>query len=199
MEAHRFDTLARSLSDARSRRRVLAAAMGSLVTLGTLTADAKKKKRQKSKPKKPLLFNEFGCIDVGGACRGKDALCCSGICQGKKPKKGKKDTRKCVAHNTGGCTLARNFCAGGIPGARCNPANEFALCTATTGNAAFCANASGSSNAANCRPCVTDKDCEAQGFGLGSACLIFRSSALCSNGCEGTNGSSGTACLPPGA
>ena len=49
---------------------------------------------EKKKNKKPKN-NAFGCLNVGQACNGKNDKCCSGICDGKKPKKGKKDKSKC--------------------------------------------------------------------------------------------------------
>ena len=79
MDTDVFDSLARSLGAASSRRRALAAALGGLVTLGVLPTGAKKGKTKKPKP------NAFGCLNVGQKCRGKDSKCCSGICQGKKP------------------------------------------------------------------------------------------------------------------
>src|SRR5687768_14157086 len=116
MDAIRFDSLTRTLTLPGSRRQALAAVLGGLGTLGALTGDGKKKNRGKE----PAL-NALGCVNVGGKCRGKDSLCCSGVCQGKKPKKGKKDRRTCVAHNTGGCTSERDFCVASPAAAFCNP------------------------------------------------------------------------------
>ena len=187
----RFDALARSLAAVSSRRRTLAAVLGSLVTAGALPTGAKKGK------KKPKL-NAFGCLDVGKACGGKSGKCCSGICQGKKPKKGKKDKSKCVAHNTGGCTPERSTCVTGNQSSLCGPQS---VCLATTGNAGFCAAGMSFSQEANCRPCSKDQDCEAAGFGQGSACVLINQGfcAVPESTCAGINGSSGTACLPPGA
>jgi hypothetical protein len=185
MDADRFDAVARALGAVSSRRRALIAALGGLVPFGTRPADAKN-----GRTKKPKL-NAFGCLNVGQKCRGKDSTCCSGICQGKKPKKGKKDRSTCVAHNTGGCTLDRDLCFN----PQLAPCSKTAFCLTTTGNAPFCAE-----NIADfCRPCGKDKDCEALGFGPGAACVILRTQGICVSGCEGVNGSSGTACLPPGA
>jgi len=104
-----------------------------------------------------------------------------------------------VAHNTGGCTPERHYCTVGGAAAHCHPTNPNMFCLVTTGNAGFCADFTGSSNEANCRPCARDKDCEALGFGAGAACVILRTEGVCVTGCESVNGSSGTACLPPGA
>ena len=195
MDAGRFDTLVRSLSSAGSRRTILGTVMaGSLGMVGIARTEAKKAKRKK----KPLPFNAFGCLNVGAKCRGKAALCCSGICQGKKPKNGKKDKSKCVAHNTGNCTPPRDVClTNSITVSECDSGG---ICTATTGKAAFCASFTGG-GAASCRACRTDPDCEALGFAPGSACVILTGGACNAPGsnCAGVNDSSGTACLAPSA
>jgi len=103
MDEFQFDALTRSLIAPGSRRQAVATAIvGLLGAFGARPAAAKKAKKAK-KPKN----NAFGCLDVGQNCRSSDRKCCSGICHGKKPKKGNKDTTKCVAHNVGGCTLDR--------------------------------------------------------------------------------------------
>ena len=132
MDSYRFDEPTRSLTVAGSRRRALAAALGGLITLGALSADAERVKRTKKKPK----LNAFGCLNVGQPCRGKDAKCCSGVCEGMKPKKGEKNKSSCVAHNIGGCTIERSSCVTGNQSSLCGPQS---LCLATTGNASFCA------------------------------------------------------------
>ena len=119
MNADRFDALARSLLTGVTRRRVaggmVAIVAGSFLPLGSAA--------NKHKKKTTLVRNQFGCVNVGGTCKGKDANCCSGICQGKKPKKGKKDTRRCVGHHEDACSPDRNFCVqdlANIAPARCN-------------------------------------------------------------------------------
>jgi hypothetical protein len=156
---------------------------------------AKKGKGKKNAKKPPR--NAFGCLEVGKPCRGKDSSCCSGVCRGKKPKKGKKDTSKCVAHNTVGCTPERSVCFTGNQSSFCGPQK---LCMATTGNAGFCA-AGVFSQEIHCRVCGKDTDCEAAGFGQGAACVLVNQGfcATPESTCAGINGSSGTACLPPGA
>ena len=181
MDGSLFDTLARSLAHARTRRGALATLLGA--TLGLFSrddADAKK-----GKGKKPKV-NEFGCIDVGKACRGKNGKCCSGICQGKKPKKHRKDKSTCVAHNVGTCTLDSCTAGGDIS---CNPANPQCFCVATTGNAHFCGNVS-MPPANHCRVCSKDSQCEVE-FGPGAACVVF--AGLCAPLCPATGG---TGCVP---
>jgi hypothetical protein len=180
-----------------SRRDVLRGLIAAGLGFGALRlpeAAAAKKKRKK-KPRKPT-FSAFGCLNVGQPCRGDSATCCSGICQGKKPKKGKKDTSTCVAHNTGGCTPERSLCVTDSPASQCSAEG---VCLTTTGNAGFCADAD--IGFTNCQPCRTDTDCEALGFGAGAACVIFDGQFCASpdEGCAGHNGSSGTACLQPRA
>ena len=54
--------------------------------LGISDAGARKKHKHKKRNKPDN--NAFGCLNVGQHCNGKDDKCCSGICDGKKPKKG---------------------------------------------------------------------------------------------------------------
>jgi hypothetical protein len=146
-------------------------------------ASAKKKRKRKKKVK----FNDFGCVNVGSFCKTSEH-CCSGICEGKQDKK------TCRAHDTGGCTLDRTLCFNPTI-ALCGP---MAVCTTTTGNAPFCADAAAAGyRDAFCQVCSKDEDCVALGFGAGSACAILRTEGACPEGCEGFNGSSGTGCLPP--
>ncbi len=186
MEADRFDSLARSLTQTGSRRRALTT-LGSLVTLGALPASAKKRPK---KPKKKLALNAFGCVNVGQPCRGSSTNCCSGICEGKKPRKGQTDQSQCVAHSTGFCTPETDSCASGV-GLACNPSNPTCFCTLTTGNAGFCG-AFTDAGAGNCRVCRKDTDCEAE-FGEGSACLVL-GGVGCTTICAATGR---TACVPP--
>jgi hypothetical protein len=208
MDHQQFEALTRAITAGEGSRRAVvrllagAAALG--FALGGLTVvDAKKRKKNKTKKKKkqkplpPPLFNAFGCVNVGGNCQGNSALCCSGICQGEQPRKGKPDTSICVAHNTGGCTPERNACVTGNETSICNPD---AVCTLTTGGAGFCASRLNASRAQNCRICRTDADCVAQGFPPGSACVILTGGqCVGESDCANVNGSSGTACLAAGA
>lgn len=170
MDASRFDYLTRSLTDMPSRRGLLrglsAAALG-LAAIRIPDGVGAKKKR-----KKKVVRNAFGCVDVGGKCRGKDANCCSGICQGKKPKQGKKDTSTCVAHNEGECQAGQDSCL--ETDVLCG---EFGDCFSTTGKAGFCG------ADADCVVCQKDADCEPI-KGQGAACVVCAV-------CAGT----GTACV----
>jgi hypothetical protein len=159
MDASRFDILARSLTDLSARRALVRglAALGLQAAGVPSGAGAKRRK----KPKR----NAFGCLNVGQPCRGHGAKCCSGICQGKKPKKGDKDKSRCVAHDTGGCQAGQQgaFCGGanvpcttstGSPG----------VCDTTTGNAGYCAFTT------TCSRCSKDADCRPV-CGRGAACV----------------------------
>ena len=174
MKPAHFDRLTQMVNGGASRRgllRGLAAAAG-LVALHAPGATAGKRRK-----KEKLKRNSYGCVDVGKSCRGKDSACCSGICQGKKPKKGEKDRSRCVAHHVLGCQADQDFCAGSIVMCGTN-----GTCVRTTGKASICG-AGGP-----CVACRKDKDCEAD-YGPGAACTV------CPN-CDGINGSQGTGCVP---
>jgi hypothetical protein len=126
-----------------------------------------KKKRNRKKPK----LNAFGCVDVGGKCRGNSANCCSGICEGKKPKKGKKDKSTCLAHNVLDCPTGLDGCL--ESGVSCGMDG---VCWQTTGKASFCGTGDG-----GCFACQKDVDCEPD-FGPGAACT------LCDGACPETGG-----------
>jgi hypothetical protein len=172
MDATRFDRLTRSL-ELLTRRRAAQGLLGAGLTALLTRAgpdDASAKKKRRKKPK----LNAFGCVNVGGKCRGKDSLCCSGICKGKKPKKGEKDTSRCKAHDTG-------VLEGG-GGGGCRPqdeslhedvycstsAGEDGFCWRTTGNAGYCG------YGAECIPggCRKDPDC-VDACGVGAACIVL--------------------------
>jgi hypothetical protein len=163
VDAERFDSVARSLAITAPRRVALVALTGSVLTIlksgvGWQTTDAKRRKG-KGKRKK-IQRNSFGCVDVGKACAGKDANCCSGICHGRKPKKGKKDKSRCVAHNTGSCQPENNACVDPV----ITNCGAFGVCLRTTGKASFCA------GLGICEVCARDSDCDAM-TGPGSACI----------------------------
>ena len=186
MDEHNFPPLRRALTNLPSRRDVLRSLAGAGLGLGALRLpDAVEAKKGKKKSKK----NAFGCLDVGQRCAGKDGKCCSGICQGKKPKRGKKDKSKCVAHDAGICIAEADTCTAGAE-VRCNPSNPSCFCTLTTGNAGFCAAFSGGP-AGHCRVCRKDTDCEPE-FGEGAACIVL--GGICTTLCLATGR---TACAPP--
>lgn len=168
MESPHFDRLTRTLADASSRRgllRGLVAGLGMAAIPLPGWVAAKNGKRSKSRKKKPA-FNQFGCLNVGQKCGGKSANCCSGICQGKKPKKGEKDKSRCVAHDEGGCRADQDFFLD--PLTSICPANAVGFCFRTTGSASFCGQSGGLVEAA----CAQDADCRALGFGEGAACVV---------------------------
>jgi hypothetical protein len=178
----RIDHLARLLSGTHPRRghlqRLVAA--GLLMASGALPSAHAKKRRKQNRRGKP---NAFGCLDVGQRCGGQSAACCSGVCQGKKAKKGRRDRSKCVAHNTGGCVATEQSCGADNADVPCGVGG---FCLLTTGNAAFC----GDVTTGVCAACRRDDDC-AFGFGAGAACI------LCDNDfCEATGS---RACVPAAA
>ena len=188
MDQTRFTAVTRSLTRRPSRRDVLRALSGAglgwfaLVgaTCGGPEAGASKKRHKKKKKQQRPVVNQFGCLDVGQPCTGNSALCCSGICQGVAPTKGKPDTSRCVAHNTGACTAQFDGCQTLVIG--CGTAG---FCFRTTGNASFCGGPGG-----ECRACARDADCEPS-HGPGAACVV----------CDDCLPFSGvtTVCYPPAA
>jgi hypothetical protein len=201
MDEMRFDTMTRLLSQSLTRRGMCFVAGGSALALGmtgSLQLLSARKKRRKNK--KNLKRNAFGCVGAGDPCRGNGTNCCSGICQGKKPKRGMKDKSRCADHNAGDCTPERDIClVGGIEESLCNGEPARAFCVTTTGGASFCASDENVSPEINCVACRTDRDCEALGFPSGSACVVLVGGiCVAEQSCVGINGSDGTACLAPG-
>lgn len=158
MDGARLDALARSLSASRSRRTALVALLGGSGFLPGLVGVAEGKKAKKTR-KKPLRLNEFGCVNAGGQCRGNGANCCSGICSGKKPKKGAPDKSACAAHDESSCLPGQtapgcSSLAEPLPGVACtSSAGKAGSCHTTTGNAGFCV------FGGFCTPCKRDADC----------------------------------------
>jgi hypothetical protein len=165
MDDRTFDHLTRGLVAVNSRRRLLtrlatmSLAGGVLASLDHEEALGKHGRKRR----KHLVFNSFGCVDVGGKCRGNSANCCSSICTGKKPKKGKRDRSVCEAHNALTCTAAQDNCLMAP-----NPCGVGGSCFRTTGNASFCG------NQGVCSDCTRDADCEAL-KGPGAACAVCAS------------------------
>jgi hypothetical protein len=167
-----FDGLTRTVSTALSRR-----SLASALSLGALSLPALAAAKKKRKSKKKNKRNAFGCVNVGKACRGKDRLCCSGICKGKKPKQGAKDRSRCVAHDTGGCLPGTYHCDDLVP---CTTsAGNFGGCATTTGQAGYCSD--GFPGFA--QPCLRDADCR-EALGGSAACVYCPSSGTAS--CRGT-------------
>ncbi len=190
MDGSQFDALLRQLTSRSSRRtimrRTIMRGVATVLGLGAVRfpMDLRAKKRNKK-----LRFNEFGCVNVGGKCRGKDGVCCSGICRGKKPKKGQKDTSRCLAHHEGICTQGQDVCTHGIGLAtRCSLNNPSCFCFTTTGHAGFC----GAPSANACVLCRADPDCVTFGFPQGSACVRVDPAGSCNCAPTGDR-----ACVPP--
>jgi hypothetical protein len=174
-----------------SRRRALAGLAAvlpawTLLSIDDAEAGNKKKKRRRRRRRKKNKnknttpeTNAFGCLNVGQPCNGDDDTCCSGICDGDKPKKGKKDTSTCAGHDANICQPGFDVCAGVI--ATCSNGGA---CFTTTGNAPFCAGGNGV-----CTVCTRDPDCVAAGFGTLAACVV------CASECPET---SGTVCFAAG-
>jgi hypothetical protein len=174
-----FDDVTRFLIDRQPRRALLGGFVGGLAArFGRVLAppgvDARSKRRNKGKKRgkrrrkaQAPRFNQFGCLDVGQPCRGASARRCSGICQGRKPKTGKKDESRCVAHNTGGCSAGPRpeFCFGEDVDCTMSDGTSGA-CGTTTGNAGYCFNIVLSS-----QPCTKDVDCRQDGFPT-AACIL---------------------------
>ncbi len=178
MNAKCFDHLTRNVPAMSTRRGLLRALMfgsglAAVRAPETLPAKAKNGKEK-------LKRNGFGCVNVDGACRGRNSVCCSGICDGKKPKKGEKDKSRCLGHHQGICTPADRGCSDDVP-RPCNPDRPFAFCSRTTGHAGFC----GDDVINGCIPCQKDADCVRQ-VGQGAACVV----------CQGCPG--GATCALPG-
>jgi hypothetical protein len=179
----------------RLTRRFVLGGVAAALGLGTTSLpDGASARRRKKK----LQFNEFGCVNVGGKCRGKDSVCCSGICKGKKPKKGEKDKSRCVAHDEGGCQA-------GPTSAGCGGTNV--LCTTSTGQAGGCITTTGNAGycgaSIDCPSCTKDADCQAR-CGPQAACVLCPSAVACdanSDPIEGPStrcvGPSSGACIPP--
>jgi hypothetical protein len=191
MESFRFDDLARRMGKATPRRHLLGGLAGTALGLVAQLPVAEAKKKHKHKGKKAKLTrNEFGCVDVGGACQGNSANCCSALCDGKKAKKGKKDTSVCVAHDDAGiCFADSDTCTVGH-NVSCNADNSACDCVLTTGKAGFCGDFTAGAPAL-CRNCTQDTDCQEE-FGAGAACIVVGGG--CSPICAATGR---TACVPP--
>lgn len=189
MNQQRFPALTRALIGMPSRREVLrglaGAGLGSVSVRHQDAAEAKKKRKHKTKKPQP---NAFGCLDVGQPCAGNSATCCSGICDGVKPRKGKKDTSRCVGHDAGICKAGSDLCTTGV--LHLCSANVNCLCLTTTGNAGFCGDVTDGGDKL-CRDCDRDTDCEEE-FGPGAACVVFE--GACEEICASTGR---TACMPP--
>jgi hypothetical protein len=173
VESARFDQWTQTITQLASRRGIArlltGGALGLAVSRIPIDVDAKNKKSK-------LKRNAYGCVNVGQPCRGNDVNCCSGICQGKKPKNGKRDRSSCVAHDVASCQPGEDACDIAVS------CGAGASCYRTTGNGVFCGSLAGVS----CQSCNEDADCVALGHGPSAACIVC---ALCAQ-------SGNTACVP---
>jgi hypothetical protein len=189
MDQSVFDDVTRALAS--SRRSLLggmlALAGGWLGDSGAEAGSKRKRKPKKPKPTRPKP-NTHGCLNVGQPCNGDSAACCSSICEGSKPKKGKPDKSRCVAHDAGICRTESDICSGGGE-VFCDTGNDSCACVVTTGNATFCGQFRGMPPEKFCSECSRDSDCEDE-FGRGAACIVY--SRKCNSLCPGA----GTACVP---
>jgi hypothetical protein len=153
-----------------ARRTLLGAALASgladlLRRIAGVDATAKKKRRRKK-----VKRNDFGCVNVGGLCRN-SGQCCSGICQGKKDKK------RCQAHDASTCQADQDICNDAKAGCVTTAAAQ-GVCARTTGNASYC------EADIVCFPCAKDADCQPI-CGAAAACIC----------CAGCPDEGGTACV----
>lgn len=141
MDDARFDLLTRSLSDLRSRRRVLAgmtSGLAAVVLIGGADAKSKKKKKKKKK-KQPCQSNCDGRTCGGNGC---DGVCGSGDCGAGQT---------CVGGN---CVPGSGACSLGCTGGRECQANGTCQCPSDRPHAApeqFCNE--------TCRECCIDDHC----------------------------------------
>jgi hypothetical protein len=120
---------------------------------------------------------------------GRSAKCCSGICQGKKPKKGKQDRSTCVALDASIWAANADSSISDVTVA-CNPRNPNCFCVLTTGNAGVCGQFTGGPDG-HCRVRAKNTDCQA-GFGTGVAYLGLGRVCTAIGAATG-----GTACVRP--
>jgi hypothetical protein len=215
MDQTRFNALTRTVTSLPSRRDVLRSLAGSGIGFGFVSlpgmTEAKKKSKQKKGKKKrnkrpepqpqaqpqpqplaPLVFNQYGCVEVGQPCRGDANNCCSGICEGSAPAEGRPDSSRCIAHGTGICNQDKTgVCTAltdEVPTLSCG--ND-CYCFRTTAGSNFCAVPPAAKDDPKCADCKKDADCEALGFPGGSACIPV-ALGHCTGRCK-----SGMACLSP--
>jgi hypothetical protein len=171
MDGSRFDSMTRLLAGTSPRRSVLLGLASAVLGL----SGARRPNGASAKKSKRLERNAFGCVNVGGTCRGRDKNCCSGRCQGKKPKKGERDRSRCVAHDEDTCKKGQNLTGCGGQTVHCTTSTGgTGACRTTTGNAGYC------SGDGQCRRCRKDADCRPF-CGPKAACVVC-DSPLCEVG-----------------
>lgn len=172
MDAGHFDHLTLAQSSRVSRRAAiqigaLAISIAGIQPAPTAQANDKRRRRRRRnrQPELPVVEptpNAYGCLSVGQPCGGHHELCCSEVCEGPLPQKGKPDARVCAAHNTGDCVAAQDSCLV----EKNVPCLSNGVCTQTTGEANFCARLA----VGECMACKTDADCTL--WGPGAACIV---------------------------
>ncbi|MGH2618468.1 MAG: hypothetical protein ACRDJC_24825, partial [Thermomicrobiales bacterium] len=110
-----------------------------------------------------------------------------GDLQGKKPKNGKRDKSRCVAHDKGNCQPGQNKCAG--PEIGCSRGvddTDARFCFTTTGNGEYCSSGSdfGSDS------CTKDAECVGD-CGVGAACVKCEQDGVVTGRCVGLDISCG--------
>ena len=169
LDPRRFDNLIRTIPAVTRRGALAGLAASVLVALavwpGLESAAQKGEKQGRRRKRGRLPRNAFGCVAVGQACRGNDNNCCSNVCLGEKPRKGKKDQSRCVAHDESTCLPGQNpATCSGVNVTCVTSTQKTGVCATTTGNAAYCA------GRGRCFPCKKDKDC-IDLCGAGAACV----------------------------
>ena len=214
MDHTHFDAITRSFGTASRRnlgRGLVGGGLGALLgsAFGALDVDAKKKRHKKKRKKRkhtqqnlpvstvppgvpPLVFNQYGCIEVGQPCRGDSSLCCSGMSQGAVPAAGQPDSSRCLAHDTGTCEQdAESICTTpDLALTTCNNRSDCG-CVRTTSGSNYCAELFGGPGTSQCVSCERDADCIAAGLPATSACAPV-SAGRCAGICA-----TGMACLVP--
>jgi hypothetical protein len=177
MDPRRFDNLMRGLPFG-SRRAVLVAVAGLLASSLRDDTEARKRRKRKKRNLPPLQLNAFGCVEVGDSCRGSGANCCSGRCAGDKPKPGKPDQSRCVAHDADTCVAGQTLIdCGGTADVACTTAQGApGQCVTTIGKAPYCFAGGGV-----CFRCAKDADC-IRFCGVRAACV------QCAGDCPQTGG-----------
>jgi hypothetical protein len=187
MNRNRISDLTRSLIGKLSRRNLVASLIGGVfgttTTLFPQVLNAKKKRRRKKRKNRKqnpqeVIFNDFGCVDVGGSCAN-SGYCCSGICQGQKGQ------QTCRAHDSSTCQ-GEDSCFDTTFPCATTTGEEGGFCMVTTGAAAYC----GAATAIRCFDCSKDADCVPY-CGPQAACIA------CAD-CVAINGEE-TACAGPSA
>jgi hypothetical protein len=201
MDSKRFDSLARTVGRRRSRRSAFQALAAAALTAASARVGLSEEPAVAAD--EVTVERHFGCLNVGQACNGDDGKCCSGRCEGKPARRGKRtkngtrrrdrtDQSKCVAHDEAECTTGQDTCSDASNGVAvpCGFRGRGA-CFQTTGNAGFCGRIEGGNPPRfRCEECTKDSECVALGYGADSACVV------CETDCQFRT-KNATACVGP--